>query len=84
MARFALILALLAPWAASQAGPPPPLRLDESTFRPWLIRVLPAPRDVHFQRIPWRIRLRDGIEDATRERKPVLLWAMDGHPLGPT
>lgn len=83
MARLVSILLLVAAAAAAQPGPPP-MRLDASTFPAWLARITPEARDLHYQRIPWRLRVRDAIDDATRLRKPILLWIMDGHPLGPT
>jgi hypothetical protein len=44
--------------------------------------VLPAAEEDRWLAIPWRSRLWDAVEDARRERKPILLWAMNGHPLG--
>lgn len=44
--------------------------------------VLPDAQEERWLAIAWRSRLWDAVEDARRERKPILLWAMNGHPLG--
>jgi hypothetical protein len=46
--------------------------------------ILPSAEDQEWQRIPWRQELRAGLQEATGKRLPVLLWAMNGHPLGCT
>jgi hypothetical protein len=34
--------------------------------------------------IPWKISLVEAQQVAVEERKPIFIWAMDGHPLGCT
>jgi len=34
--------------------------------------------------IPWKISLVEAQNLAAREKKPIFIWAMDGHPLGCT
>ena len=34
--------------------------------------------------IPWRISLLEAQAVASKEQKPLFIWAMDGHPLGCT
>ena len=34
--------------------------------------------------IPWKISLREAQRAAVSEKKPIFIWAMDGHPLGCT
>jgi hypothetical protein len=46
--------------------------------------VVPAPDELEWRTIPWRPTLFDGLRDGAAEKKPVLLWAMNGHPLGST
>jgi hypothetical protein len=36
------------------------------------------------QEIRWRPELRKAAAEAERDRKPLLIWAMDGHPLAAT
>lgn len=37
-----------------------------------------------WQTIPWKIAMLDAQETAAGQRKPIFVWAMDGHPLGCT
>ena len=37
-----------------------------------------------WQTIPWKIDLLAARDAARREKKPLFLWAMNGHPLGCT
>jgi hypothetical protein len=37
-----------------------------------------------WQQIPWMISLWAARQKAAAEGKPILLWEMDGHPLGCT
>lgn len=34
--------------------------------------------------IPWRVSLLEARSEAARQKKPLFIWAMDGHPLGCT
>ena len=40
--------------------------------------------DEPWRTIPWKIALLDAQRTAVTERKPIFIWAMDGHPLGCT
>ncbi|MEO8353726.1 MAG: hypothetical protein ABI680_18515 [Chthoniobacteraceae bacterium] len=40
--------------------------------------------DEPWRTIPWKISLLDAQKVAAREKKPIFIWAMDGHPLGCT
>jgi hypothetical protein len=40
--------------------------------------------DEPWRTIPWKISLLEAQNLAARERKPIFIWAMDGHPLGCT
>jgi len=42
------------------------------------------PGDEPWRTIPWKIDLLDAQQAAAKERKPIFIWAMDGHPLGCT
>ena len=44
--------------------------------------VLPTMDEERWTEIPWRGTFWDGIQDARQHDRPVLLWAMNGHPLG--
>ena len=34
--------------------------------------------------IPWRVSLLEARDEAAKQKKPLFIWAMDGHPLGCT
>ena len=40
--------------------------------------------DEPWRTIPWEISLINAQNIAAREKKPIFIWAMDGHPLGCT
>ena len=70
--------ATLAPPAAAA----PPLTADDAAR----LRAVIRPRDGEdpFDTIPWEIDLWAARKKAAAAGKPVLLWEMDGHPLGCT
>ena len=57
--------------------------LNESEFRS-LQRQLQPPADEPWRTIPWKITLIEAQRTAIQEKKPIFIWAMDGHPLGCT
>lgn len=82
-----LCLAALAGAAAAQERPFPGFaveRLEAAEFAALHARVLPGEEDAQWLQIPWETDLLAARERAARERKPLLLWVMDGHPLGCT
>lgn len=58
--------------------------LDDRTFEALLDHVLPDPVETDYESIRWRARFHEAVTEATERRMPVLLWAMNGHPLGCT
>jgi len=56
--------------------------LDAETFRK--LHAEMAPRGERWMEIPWETDLQAARQRAARERKPLLMWVMDGHPLGCT
>ncbi len=78
---FLTALALLAPVPYPQAALP---ELDAKTFASIIEYVIPTDDELRWRSIPWRPTLFDGLRDGAQMRKPVLLWAMNGHPLGTT
>lgn len=47
-----------------------------------LHRDLQPPKDEVWRTIPWKTSLLEASETAAREKKPIFVWAMHGHPLG--
>jgi hypothetical protein len=72
------VLTALAPVAGQEA--PEPLTWER--FEEVQAHVLPSAEEERWLRIPWRSRLWDAVEEAREAGKPILLWAMNGHPLG--
>jgi len=58
--------------------------LSEANLDQWLTHVRPSAEEVAFEQIQWRPTLWQAAVDANKADKPVLLWAMNGHPLGCT
>ncbi|NBR05111.1 MAG: hypothetical protein EBT92_04995 [Planctomycetes bacterium] len=44
--------------------------------------IKPNAGEEKFMEIPWMIDLWEARKKAASEDKPILLWEMDGHPLG--
>jgi hypothetical protein len=58
--------------------------LDTRTLDEWADWLRPSPAELEWRGIPWRATLADAIGEARKRSRPVLLWAMNGHPLGCT
>ena len=46
--------------------------------------VLPNPSEASYRKIPCRTSVLQGIVDAQKNDKPVMIYLMNGHPLGCT
>ena len=75
----ALALLLLTTPAVRAADDPKPVDVKKT-----LAHVLPDKRDLLWTKVPWRATLWDAVIDAHEEKKPILLWAMNGHALACT
>ena len=79
--RLALpLLAALSLAASASAAEPIPHESFEKLHG--LIR--PESGEDKWAQIPWRTNLWEARIEAARAGKPILLWEMDGHPLGCT
>ncbi len=58
--------------------------LTESTYARYRSLLQPKPEELRWQGIAWRPKLWDAVIEAHRVKKPILLWTMNGHPLGCT
>ncbi len=80
MKRFvALGFGWLAFAAAASADAP---ALPPAQFNKLLAVIRPEPTTEKWQQIPWQASLWEARQQAAQEGKPILLWEMDGHPLG--
>ncbi|MEO8496350.1 MAG: hypothetical protein ABI614_14880 [Planctomycetota bacterium] len=57
--------------------------LSDAEFRRLHEELQPA-ADEPWRTIPWKISVLDAQRAAAKEKKPIFIWAMDGHPLGCT
>ena len=57
---------------------------DSKSFRELHSLIKPKPTEEAWTRIPWMTSLWEARQRAAAEGKPILLWEMDGHPLGCT
>jgi len=44
--------------------------------------IKPRPAETRWEEIPWVVDLWDARQKAAREGKPIMLWEMDGNPMG--
>ena len=84
---FALAIPLaIAPSAATPAQPSPTTEvapLARPEFERLHRELVPAsPRT--WEKVGWRVDLLSAREEARKSKRPIFLWAMNGHPLGCT
>lgn len=91
--RVRLVLCLLVATASGgwyallRAATPvtePTLALSDENYAAWRDHILPKDDELEYLRIPWLLTFADGLAEAARQDKPLLLWTMNGHPLGCT
>jgi hypothetical protein len=64
-----------------------PLRADDLTWANYRQRrdyIVPKTQELGFRSIPWRSSYWEAVVEAQVKEKPILLWTMNGHPLGCT
>src|SRR3954452_2727715 len=60
------------------------VELNDKNYADWRKHILPDTGELAWQQIPWATTFKDGIVAADAAGKPLLLWTMNGHPLGCT
>ena len=68
--------------AAARALVLPDLQPGDLTA--WRSHIRPSPAELDFSVVPWHPSLVSGLRAADEEGRPLLLWLMNGHPLGCT
>ena len=58
--------------------------LDGATFATWRDRIRIRDSELVWEQLPWYVTYHEGLEQAGTEGKPLVLWVMNGHPLGCT
>jgi hypothetical protein len=61
-----------------------PSRLDPSDLAAWDAYLTPCADELAWESLPWLSSYSDGVLAAQEQRRPLLLWVMNGHPLGCT
>ncbi|MCW5938251.1 MAG: hypothetical protein KF884_08135 [Fimbriimonadaceae bacterium] len=53
-------------------------------FREWVRFIQPDSKEQAYKEIDWRTSLREAMNEARALGRPILLWTMNGHPMGCT
>tara|TARA_Y100001954_G_C15494466_1_gene446737 strand:+ start:85 stop:327 length:243 start_codon:yes stop_codon:yes gene_type:complete len=61
-----------------------PFYLGTETYKMWQDFIKPTKKEIAWAQIPWLTTFYDGLVESDRIQKPLLLWVMNGHPLGCT
>lgn len=81
MKRLSFIVASLILAAATNCGSAS--EITEAEFRKLHAELQPD-NTALWRTVPWKTSVLDGQQKAAEEKKPLFIWAMDGHPLGCT
>jgi hypothetical protein len=84
MFRILFITATFGLPAAGMTKADPPANLAGQAVTDWRDLIKPKTDDVCFRTVNWLPTFWDGVMTAQKEDKPILLWAMNGHPLACT
>ena len=74
----AVVVALAAPLVTRGT------ELTDATYASLRDQVLPKPAELAYRAIGWRASYWDAVVEAQELDRPILLWAMNGHPLACT
>ena len=66
------------------AAPGQPPVLHERSFERWRDYIRPQAKEERYLEISWRESFYIAVNEARETDRPILLWAMNGHPLGCT
>jgi hypothetical protein len=84
MLRVLLVTAVVGLSAAEWSAADPAGQLTDKTFAEWRDRIRPKNDEQCFKTVNWLPTFWDGVMAAQKADKPILLWAMNGHPLACT
>ena len=62
----------------------PAPKLTDDNFRKWGNFIRPSSKDLAWRGVRWHQHLDEAADEARELGRPVLLWAMNGHPCGET
>ncbi len=55
--------------------------LTDESYDKWRDHVVPKAEELRWRAVGWQPTFWDAVVKAQKEEKPILLWAMNGHPL---
>lgn len=58
--------------------------LSDVNFDFWRNYIKASDTELQWQKLPWKMSFHEGLKEGVKLNKPILLWAMNGHPLGCT
>ena len=68
-----------------EVQPPPAVPvITDTNLRKWIDTIRPGDGDLKWERLDWRTELGAAIPEAKALQRPILLWTMNGHPIGCT
>jgi hypothetical protein len=79
-----ILLLVVAGQSVSAADEFQEKELTDANYAKWRDHVLPRNWELSYRRIPWRTSFWDAVIEAQAKDKPILFWAMNGHPLANT
>lgn len=79
-----VLAGVLAAFFLGQSRAAAPLAPTPERFAALQALIKPGPGEDKWQQIPWLSSLWEARKQAAARGKPILLWEMDGHPLGCT
>lgn len=59
-------------------------RITEANLNRWVDFIRPSGEELGWRAVRWHSSLSEAAEEAKRLQRPILLWAMNGHPCGET
>ena len=84
LGRASVVIAAVIVTAAAVPGGLRAAELTGETYAKLRDHVLPKQRELGYRAIPWRASFWEAVVEAQEKDKPILLWAMNGHPLACT
>ncbi|MEM7015032.1 MAG: hypothetical protein AAF585_26535 [Verrucomicrobiota bacterium] len=58
--------------------------LTQENLDEWLDFLRPSDSELGWRKVRWHHSLSEAAEEARQLQRPILLWAMNGHPCGET
>lgn len=80
---FIPLAAALVALASAQDAPPSRVPSEDNAHA-WAAFIRPNEDELGYEAIGWRNSFWPAVEEARELGRPILLWTMNGHPLGCT